>query len=47
MGSEGEAAALMVPTTPDGWLVYLNGDKGGFYAKQLHASPGQAAAMCG
>jgi hypothetical protein len=34
-----------VRLTPDGWLVYLNGGKGGLYAKRLRATPELFASM--
>ena len=36
-----------VRLTSDGWLVYLNGGKGGLYAKRLRVSPELVAAMQG
>ena len=46
MGCAGEAAGLMVRTTPEGWLVDLKGSKGGLYGKQVRAAPEQGAATC-
>ena len=40
---DGDTARL----TPDGWLVYLNGGKGGLYAKRLRATPELVTTMRG
>lgn len=36
-----------VRLTPDGWLVYLNDGKGGFYTKRLRATPELVGMMRG